>query len=186
MEVAFFLVGIEDLFFSFGIRQITLDLTITTVDVSISTDAYTITANEADGEYQWVDCGDDFAIIPGATEQSYTASENGNYAVIVTLDDCLDTSDFVMINGLGVAEYYMGSKVSIYPNPTTGDFTIELRDHLDAVITIFDVAGKMAYKQSKTNGAIIEIDAKEFSNGLYYVVIEYKNNEQEVVKFVKQ
>ena len=42
--------------------------------------------------YQWLDCNNNFEPISGATAQNYTAIDNGNYAVVVNENGCIDTS----------------------------------------------------------------------------------------------
>lgn len=37
--------------------------------------------------YQWLDCSNNFAVIPGATSQAYTATTEGFYAVKITFSD---------------------------------------------------------------------------------------------------
>jgi hypothetical protein len=62
------------------------------VDVTTTTTDFTIEANAVGLTYQWVDCDDNFAVIANETNQSFTATVNGNYAVIVTDGACSDTS----------------------------------------------------------------------------------------------
>ena len=75
-----------------------------------------ITAMQEDAEYQWVICDGTFTAIAGATNQSYTPVESGNYAVIITLGACVDTSE---CRGMIVGEVLQtnDNKISIYPNP---------------------------------------------------------------------
>ncbi len=65
------------------------------IDNSTITNGNAITANQTGATYQWIDCNDT-TLIPGATNASYAAA-NGNYAVIITLGSCSDTSDCVSI-----------------------------------------------------------------------------------------
>lgn len=84
---------------------ITIDLTINTVDATTTQlDDVTIQANLNGVQYQWVDCDDNFAIINGATNQTYTATVNGNYSVIVFDGNCSDTSDCVTISKVSLEE----------------------------------------------------------------------------------
>ena len=84
---------------------ITIDLTINTVDVSTTQiDAVTIEANQSGAQYQWVDCDNSFAAISGETNQTFVASANGNYAVIVDDVTCADTSDCRVISTVGIEE----------------------------------------------------------------------------------
>lgn len=75
----------------------TLTVTVTTVNTSVSQSGNTFTANTTGAAYQWMDCSSNTP-IPGATSQSYTATANGSYAVIVTQNSCSDTSLCYNIN----------------------------------------------------------------------------------------
>lgn len=44
----------------------------------------TLTAEETGASYQWIDCNNGNANIPGATNISYTPIASGNYAVVIT------------------------------------------------------------------------------------------------------
>ena len=95
---------------------VTLDLTISPIDITTTAAGLTITASQVGVTYQWIDCNNSDAAISGETGQSYTAIANGDYAVILTGADCIDTSDSVTIAGVGIDET-RDLNVSIYPNP---------------------------------------------------------------------
>ena len=64
----------------------------------------------------------------------------------------------------------MQDAISLYPNPTSGTFTLSY--HLstpDAALKIVDISGRVVYKQSfsGTTGKEI-IDASALSNGMYF------------------
>lgn len=93
---------------------ITIDLTINTVDATTTqVDGITIQANLNGAQYQWVDCDNNFSNINGETNQTYVASVNGNYAVIVTDGNCSDTSDCVSVNSVGLSEILSDHKVLV-------------------------------------------------------------------------
>lgn len=52
----------------------------------------TITADQDSASYQWIDCNYFNQSIPGATDQSYTPTVTGSYAVIITKNGCSYTS----------------------------------------------------------------------------------------------
>ena len=66
--------------------------------------------------------------IAEATSKDFTATENGNYAVVVTENDCSETSSCFTVSTLGI-DNKLSTKVSIYPNPSTGRVNIELESH---------------------------------------------------------
>lgn len=62
------------------------------LDNTTTLNGSTLTANEAGATYQWINCSGNTPIA-GATNQSFTPTQTGNYAVIVNNGSCSDTSD---------------------------------------------------------------------------------------------
>jgi hypothetical protein len=75
------------------------------------------------------------------------------------------------------------SGVKIYPNPTTGEFTVELTNGSLKTIEVIDVTGRLISTNSTTS-ELVNINLNEFSNGIYYVKIQ-SNDVVEVMKIVK-
>lgn len=82
-----------------------------------------LTVAQSGANYQWVDCNNNFSAIIGETNQSYTATQNGDYAVIVVYNGCIDTSNCVNVTALSVEEFF-NSTWSIYPHPNNGTFYV--------------------------------------------------------------
>jgi len=66
------------------------------IDNSTTLNGITITANETGSMYQWINCTGNTPIA-GATNQSFTPTQTGNYAVIVNNGSCSDTSACVNV-----------------------------------------------------------------------------------------
>lgn len=62
-----------------------------------------LTADLSGATYQWIDCSNN-SPIAGATNQSFTATVNGNYAVEVSENGCSATSACESINFIGISE----------------------------------------------------------------------------------
>ncbi len=71
---------------------ITINLTVNTIDVNTTLIDNVITATANGSTFQWIDCANMNSIIVGETNQSYTAMDNNSYAVIITQNNCSDTS----------------------------------------------------------------------------------------------
>ena len=69
----------------------TLNITVITVNTSVTQVGSILTANAAGAVYQWLDCNG-FTPLLGQTYQSFTAISPGSYAVIITQNGCTDTS----------------------------------------------------------------------------------------------
>lgn len=83
-------------------------------------------------------------------------------------------------NYVGIAETGFANKVSLYPNPSNGQFTIEMNieNASDYVINIFDLSGKLVLTESQRANAgsnNLSINASKLSKGTY--VLQMINKE---------
>ena len=162
---------------------VTINLTVeAAIDLTITSSSPTLTANEVGAAYQWLDCDDAYAAIPQATNQSYSATVIGNYAVAVTVGACTDTSACENVAVIGITE---ASKiVSIYPNPTTGILVIDLKGNSNVIsYTITTIDGRVV-ASNKTAASHIEIDLTSESDGVYFLSIQ-ENNTINTYKIIK-
>ena len=68
-------------------------------------------------------------------------------------------------------------EVKIFPNPTTGSFTLKLQNSKKYTITIFDVLGSKVYQNTTTENSIKINENKKMAAGLYLVrVVADTNN----------
>ncbi len=155
---------------------LTINLTINTVDISVTTGNATFMANSAIGAYQWLDCNNGYAIISGETNQFFTPSNNGYYAVMITDNGCVDTSVCVNIFSVGIEEINELS-VDIYPNPFNSQTTISFRaEQNNMTIIITDAVGK-EIKTINFTGKELLITKDEMNEGIYFVqIINEKKN----------
>jgi hypothetical protein len=157
------------------------------IDVSISAiDVITLTGGDPAVEtttFQWIKC-DPYEIIDGATEDTYTALENGDSAVIVTDGECSDTSDCLTIANVGIQNNYR-DLISIYPNPTTGEFTIETGDFStnEISISITNSLGAVVYQNILTS-AKSTVDLSKLARGVY--VLRISDGEKTVIEKVSK
>ncbi|WP_317896721.1 GEVED domain-containing protein [Aurantibacillus circumpalustris] len=89
-----------------------------------------------------------------------------------------------VLNCTGITERTILSGLTVYPNPTHGEFSIETANTFEKSIEIIDVAGKVVVK-STSSAEVVKLNLKDFSSGIYYVKIQ-SNNSVDVVKVVKQ
>ncbi len=152
---------------------ITLNVTINDIDLTVTqVNGVELTSNEAapTATYQWVDCDDSNAPIPGATSITYVATANGNYACEVTLNGCTDISECKIVDNVGF-DKVDDSDVKIYPNPNNGNFVIEsMTVEAGAQIQISNSAGQIVY-QGLINSQKNMIDISDVESGVYVVNI---------------
>lgn len=154
---------------------ITLTLTIDTPPViTTSTTGATITSNQNGATYQWLNCSTGLPIA-GAGNQSFTASANGSYAVIVTNGSCSDTSNCVAINGIGILENSIGIVLDIYPNPTNGMIQVKSSSDIKTV-SITDAQGRTILHET-VNQSLFQSDLSKQPNGIYFIRINLDGHE---------
>jgi len=144
--------------------------TITQVD-------YTLTSSPA-SSYQWQF---NTADIPGATNQSYTILQTGYYTVVVSdSNGCINSfTVYVLISDIDDA--IGDANISIYPNPSSGDFIVEWLNGLmvePISIDVINALGQMVFSSSeKTYSSAFkkEIDLNDVTDGVYFIRIKTAN-----------
>jgi hypothetical protein len=159
------------------LMEITTDLTVASplvITASIVNDL-TITSDQIGDSYLWIDCSNGNQIILGETTQLFTASENGDYAVIVTSGNCSDTSNCVTINNVGMEDIKKLEYLTVYPNPSNdGIFHINNQESIIDLI-FYDVLGReMHINYDAMKG---EINCNNLISGKY--IIKLITEEQE-------
>lgn len=145
--------------------QVTVNIISVSIDTAITQNSVTLTSAQFGATYQWIDCSTNQP-ISGATSQSYTATANGSYAVIVTMNTCSESSSCYAITDVGVSENSAPS-FTLAPNPANDNITIIAGTKISK-IRITDVLGNVVLEsQSNTNTA--QLGISQLTEGLYLV-----------------
>lgn len=165
---------------------VTLDLTINSVsDITTTTTGVIISANNTGATYRWLDCDNANAFIVGETGQTFTAITNGNYAVELTENGCVDTSACAAITTVGLLENSFENSLTVYPNPTSGNFVIDMEAvYENSQIVITDISGKIVYSRNISQAQILNLSIDEPA-GIYFVSVQ-SDNKKAVILLVKQ
>jgi hypothetical protein len=147
---------------------------IVTVPVATTTlNGITISATASGATYQWINCGTGNTPISGATSQTFTATANGTYAVIVTQNGCSSTSSCVTISTVGLDEIDQ-TIFTVYPNPNNGTFKIVTE--LQTTITVTNASGQLITTQLLGPGeSTIELTNAE--SGIYFITARDSNGQ---------
>ena len=164
---------------------LTLNLTINSVgNLSTTTSGETITANISAATCRWLDCDNNYAVIAGQTGYSYTPTVNGNYAVELTVNGCVDTTACVAIVTLGIIESSFGNNLIVYPNPTNGNLTLDLGNTFEKTeIQITDILGKVIESKSVISTQTVDLFIQEPA-GTYLVTVQ-ADDKKAVIRIVK-
>jgi hypothetical protein len=119
--------------------------------------------------YQWYRYG---AAINGATQQTYTAMQDGSYTVRVeNAAGCFGVSEVpVVINTLGLSSLSKNG-IQVYPNPT--ERLIEISGNQLMELTIKDLSGKIIVSKDRTT----KLDLSNIAAGIYLLEVRNENHE---------
>lgn len=135
----------------------------------------TITASLSGATYQWLDCDNGNAPISGATNQTFTATTNGDYAVEITDNGCTEVSSCVTIASTSIATADFNAQISVYPNPTNGLFQLALPETLFGNTLVLTNTTGQVIETRVVNSTLVDYDFRNLSNGIYFIQVETEN-----------
>ena len=154
------------------------------VNVGVVQNANLLIAQAAGATYQWVNCANN-AAIGGATGQYYTATANGNYAVIVGQNGCADTSACYNVTGIGIEEL-QAPAVHVWPQPAHDRLNVELSFPIErGELRISDLTGRVVVRRSMRNAQRTVIDVADLGNGLYILEIQ-TGDQRRAIRFMRE
>lgn len=164
---------------------ITVNLTINNIDAGVTQAGETLTADQTTGTYQWIDCSDN-SELQGETNQEFTATVSGEYAVVISDNGCVDTSACFIINILGIGENELAQNIVVSPNPTNGDLTIQLGKVYDRMsMNIYSLNGQLVASSVYNQTAEIQTQLTGDA-GFYLLVLETEAGDRARLQLVKQ
>ena len=163
-----------------------LSLNIESLDLSIQLNNNTLESNAlAIGNnsisFQWLDCQNNNAPIPNATQSSYTPTIAGSFAVQISSAGCTDTSTCLTFSDASVS-VAIKNNIQFYPNPAHDHLILKLDPQQLSPYQILDYQGRVLqigevhFEQSKIN-------LNALSNGAYLLKLPELNS---VLPFIKQ
>ena len=152
-------------------------------EITVSPEGLLVSSNDTAQSYQWYLNG---APIVDATTSSICPAVSGNYVVAITDDNGCEVESFtseITFNAdapclVGIDEY--GLSLDVYPNPSTGVFTVNyaLEQQMDIELAVFDLLGSRVSNNmliSSQNGTKV-IDLSQEANGVYLLRITLGND----------
>lgn len=130
-----------------------IDLTINPINLSLTSvfNGTGLVSNQVNAQYQWLDCSNGFQPLIGDTNQLFTPSQNGLYAVEIKANGCTDTSACEAISTIGLANEWE-SAFAIFPNPSTGLINLEAPAGFGAFqLEIYSLKGELLFTKTMTD-----------------------------------
>ena len=149
--------------------------------ITVNTEVYYVEVGDGflevtqeNAEYQWIDCATNEP-IEGATQSQFAPAVSGNYACVITVGECSDTTECQEVTITGISENGMVD-LAIYPNPTTGIVNIRLTSETcnqTLEIHLFDVYGKLLSvvetRCTTSPQSVSQINLSRYATGVYII-----------------
>lgn len=153
----------------------TLEVTAINLDNTVNYINGELTANAAGASYQWIDCSTNYP-INGATNQSFIPNQIGDYAVVLTMGNCIDTSACVSVSDLGLTYSDQTIQLIAYPNPTRNTVSIAGKglNNEKHHIRFTNVQGQVFIHEEfsiNNNKLDAQFDIRKLPSGLYFISI---------------
>lgn len=143
------------------------------INNTVTVNGNTMSADLAGNTYQWLDCDNNQEPVSGATSQTFSPAQSGNFAVQVTTNDCISISPCtaITVNTAGISEDE-ANNMTIYPNPASFQFSI-INTTPGTRINVIDMTGKVIISDI-ANATSHTLTTDNLSNGVYIVQLEYE------------
>lgn len=164
---------------------VTTALTVTAVDTAVSVTNNVLSANASPAAYQWIDCNTGMALA-GETGQSFTASQSGSYAVVVSANGCSDTSSCRNVVVTSSVDALWAGSVSLFPNPAGDRVSLALdRARPQLRVRIVNALGQVLLERDFRGAKLVELDTSGLPAGMYSLVLE-AGTEAKVLALLKR
>ncbi len=149
---------------------VVLNLTVNTIDepfITINNQELGVTG--AYDSYQWLLDGQ---LISGATQSTYTVTQNGSYQVVVgLLNGCTDTSDvYEVTSASAIKGTAIAQQVRVYPNPSRGILGIKA-----PVAVQWELMSIDGMRLLQGSGVAETIILSDYAEGVYLLNIRDKD-----------
>ena len=124
-----------------------------------------------------------FTVPQDAVLGEHILRAKANWSADVPTDACVETTygeteDYSVViveSSLGIIENTFSENPIMYPNPTNGDVSIDLRkNYNNLVIQLNDIIGRKIFEQSYNQGRVFDLNINGDS-GIYFLTIATEN-----------
>jgi hypothetical protein len=146
---------------------IELFLQVDTLHAGFVVQGNTAMATPGNKTYQWCDCANGYAPIPGATGHQFTPIATGSYALITGNTMCEDTSACQDIVVTGLSDPDVTGRISLYPNPASGSVMCEnLPTGINFEAVLITPDGRIVSRFDVSSNNMV-LDLREIPHGVY-------------------
>lgn len=141
-------------------------------NLQIDMDINRLTSAQENVNYQWYDCQEE-QIIEGETGQSFTATKSGEYSIILSNENCTDTSDCYSLTLTDIESDINTNYIDVLPpHITNGVLKVNLKNETirKSSYSIYDI-NAILIKNGILKDVNNNISIQELTRGIYFLKI---------------
>ncbi|MBS1773266.1 MAG: T9SS type A sorting domain-containing protein [Bacteroidetes bacterium] len=122
--------------------------------------------------------------LSGGTNGQLTPTQIGPYYAVTNNRGCLSRpSNTLTITLLDINTVDMSNEVKVYPNPTSGELTLDWKGKLVNIdIDVYSSVGQHLMSEQVRNASSKSINLSNLADGNYYVILKEGQDKQGVIK----
>jgi hypothetical protein len=139
----------------------------------------------ANASYRWLDCKNGKQAIPGAQSQTFTPDSSGSYALEISKNGCVDTSDCFTFFNTEIPMVYSPAYI-VQPNPSNGSFDIS-SGHTNEIlkVKIINLSGQIVYSDEHKDTMVMHIES-QLPPGIYFIEMTNQSEHTYIQKLIVQ
>lgn len=166
-------------------NTLNLNVSVNIVDATYTIHGNSVSANMANASYRWLDCKNGKQAIPGAQSQTFTPDSSGSYALEISKNGCVDTSDCFTFFNTEIPMVYSPAYI-VQPNPSNGSFDIS-SGHTNEIlkVKIINLSGQIIYCEEHKDTMVMHIET-QLPPGIYFIEMTNQSEHTYIQKLIVQ
>ncbi len=146
---------------------LTINLTLGSLDTSLSRSGKKLIANAPNAQYQWLICDSNgYRPIDGSSDKSFRAFKSNSYAVAITQGNCQDTSACYSVQNVGIPGKLGGDNITIYPNPAQDKLNVVVNSNVNQ-LEMINMTGQRIIQKDVIGEGTKTLDLNNVAEGIY-------------------
>ena len=152
---------------------VSLSVIVNKVNTNVVSDGNTLTAQASLVTFQWINCAQRYAPVPGATGQTFQSTVAGEFAVIIMQNSCVDTSACYQTPLVVGIEDDQNQQHTPFPNPVDNLLYINLQSPNTSIsLELIDMKGRTIKEQDFHQQSLAEFDLRAIPAGAYLLKLQ--------------
>lgn len=147
----------------------TVDVSVSSLQITVVADGTELSVDAGYVSYQWFLNG---SPIPGATSETYVATSNGNFSVLVTdANGCTGTGLIEFTLPDGIDDLGVDVPFTVFPNPSEGQFKLNTEFSDTYSVVVYNAVGQKILEDSSSQSDRLQFNLTTSGTYLLQLIV---------------